>query len=420
MNKRDSRVFANGIVVSNDTWKTKLNNNDLIIGGSGKGKTRSYVKPNIERATNESIVVADTKGNLYETYREMLESRGYRVLNFDFKNIEETKVGFDPVRYIRRNKYGCYLDQDIIKLGSLLCPCAKDTKDPFWDLSAQNFINCAIACMLEIEMEAEQNMETLFEYTDVISKKEFEKIIYDIREKSGDGCYAVKCFGQISDTRESEKTMASILSIMRNHIAVFNSKDVLKMFTHPNQFRFESLGEEKTALFLTISDSDRSMDRLVNLMYTQMFDALIQHADKQKGERLKVPVHFYMDDFATNTMIPDFDNLISVIRSREISVSIIIQNIEQLGKSYPNGATTIITNCDHILFLGTQDSLTASYIGNRIGKMATTIMNMPLSKAMLIESGSPCRMIDKYEPEPREIVSVAQKRSRKAVTACCG
>lgn len=393
MGLRDSRIFANGKTVSNDTWKTQMNNNDLVIGGTGKGKTRGYIRPNIERAMNESIVVADTKGNLYAAYKKMLEKRGYKVLNINFKNIAETEVGYNPLNYIRRDSDGRYRDQDIISLGNCLCPCDR-CDDPYWDRSAQNYINCATAAMFDSVNEEDINMNTLFEYSGMIASDNFRDLIETISEENK-GSYAVKCYRQVEETKGTERTMSSILSVMRGHISIFESGDVMKLFMHDNQIRFESLGERKTALFLTISDSDRSMDRLINLMYTNMFNALIDHADRQKGERLKVPVHFYMDDFATNTKIPDFDNLISVIRSREISVSIIVQNIEQLQKQYPNGSTTIMANCDHILVLSALDDPTAEYIAKRVGMMSTNVMRLPSDKAILIEAGQPVRIVDK-------------------------
>lgn len=408
---RDSRIFANNEVISNDTWKTQLNNNDLIIGGTGRGKTRYYIKPNIERAENESIVVADTKGNLYGLYKDMLKAKGYKVINIDFKNIRDTEVGYNPIDYIRRDASGKYYDQDIVKLGNLLCPVNLNS-DPFWDYSAQNFINCAIASMFETVEEENFNMNTVFEYASKLVSLDFAQLIDLIREEKGKFSYAVKCFRQVEETKASEKTISSILSVMRNHIALFESGDVMKFFMHDNKLKFENLGEEKTALFLTISDSDRSMDRLINMMYANMFDALIQHADNQPGERLKVPVHFYMDDFATNTRIPDFDNLISVIRSREISVSLVIQSIGQLKKSYPDGALTIISNCDHILFLGADDPDTTQYIGSRIGKMRTTVSNLPREKAILIESGRPYKQVLKCA-NSGAAVEVSEKYNKK-------
>lgn len=415
---RDSRILADNVTVSNDTWKTRLNNNDLVIGGTGAGKTRGYIRPNIERSMNESIVVADTKGNLYDLYKDLLRKRGYRVYNIDFKNIGETEVGYNPLDYIRKNSAGRYLDQDIIRLGSFLIP-SDQSLDPFWENSAQNFINCATALMLETCEEEDINMNTLFEYADMLNTPEFASVIDEVREE-GKGSYAVKCYRQVEDTRDSDKTMSSILSVMRASISLYEANDVMKLFMHDNQLRFETLGEEKTALFLTISDSDRSMDNIVNLMYTNMFNALIDHADKQKDSRLKVPVHFYMDDFATNTRIPDFDNLISVIRSREISVSIIVQNLEQLVKCYPSGSTTIIANCDHMLVLSAHDQPTADYVAKRIGKMTTNVMNLPADKAILIEAGKSHRVVDKIVLSPTKTVpkpSSASRRDKKVLAS---
>ncbi len=161
------------------------------------------------------------------------------------------------------------------------------------------------------------------------------------------------------------------------------------------------MGREKTAVFLTVSDTDRSMDRLADLFVTQAVHTLCRSADRDYGDsRLAVPVRFLLDDFAAGIFIPDFDKIISVIRSREISVSIILQSISQLESMYGHaGAMTIINNCDNCLYLGGQDVETARYISTRADKWIRTILEMPLDEAWLFTRGSRVRQVRKYQME---------------------
>ena len=171
------------------------------------------------------------------------------------------------------------------------------------------------------------------------------------------------------------------------------------MYSAPDRIRFQTLGQEKTAVFLTISDTDRSMDGLVNPFYTQALQALCASADRDYPDhRLPVPVRLILDDFATNACIPDFDKIISVIRSREISVSIILQSISQLDSVYGHSASmTIINNCDNCLYLGGQDVETARYIAAKANKTADTILNMPLDQAYLFTRGQKGRLVRKFD-----------------------
>ena len=175
--------------------------------------------------------------------------------------------------------------------------------------------------------------------------------------------------------------------------------DLLKMYKNENRIDFSSLGREKTAVFFSISDTDRSKDRIISLFYTQALQELCNSADFDYEDcRLPVPVRFILDDFATNTYIPDFDKIISVIRSREIYVSIVLQSITQLNSLYgPDNAKTIINNCDNCLYLGGQDIDTANYMSFKANKSITTILNMPLKEAYLFTRGREPRIVEKYD-----------------------
>ena len=170
------------------------------------------------------------------------------------------------------------------------------------------------------------------------------------------------------------------------------------MFCMKQQVDMDAFLKDKTVLFLSVSDSDRSQDALINLFYTQALQYLITAADRQLDSRLPIPVRFILDDFSTNTVIPNFDNIISVIRSREIYVSIVIQSLSQLEDLYGQAkAQTIINNCDHCLYLGGTDTQTARYFAEKFNCQLSTVLNLPLDSAFLFTRGSQPKRVQKYE-----------------------
>ena len=201
------------------------------------------------------------------------------------------------------------------------------------------------------------------------------------------------------DNKKAERMHESIRGIVAEKLDTLTFDGPLRMYTRPDKVDFAALGCEKTAVFLGISDTDRSSDRLVNLFYAQALHALCVSADKDYPDhRLPVPVRFILDDFAANAELPDFDKIISVVRSREISVSIILQSLSQLSAIYgKDRAKTIVNNCDHILYLGGMDVDTAQYISYLANKIVDSIINMPLDAAYLFTRGARPRMVRKYD-----------------------
>ena len=211
--------------------------------------------------------------------------------------------------------------------------------------------------------------------------------------------YAAKKYNQISYSLNAEKMWCSIIEFANRALEPFDFEEVRTIFECTKGFDISSLGTQKTALFLNVSDTDRTFDKLVNVFYTQALQTLCANADANPNGRLKVPVRIIMDDFAASARIPDFDKIISVIRSRDISVSIILQSMMQLESMYTHAeAATIVNNCDHILYLGSQDLQTAEFIGNRIFKTADEVLCTPRSKAILITTGEKALTVDKIKP----------------------
>lgn len=393
------RILAQGRYINNNTWQTGLNNNDLIIGVSGAGKTRGYVIPNILHS-NESMVIVDTKNTLSRRLSPPLKKEGYEVWNLNFAKMDQSPMGYNPLSFIERytDQSYPYNTQDIEMLAEYLCPIECD-KDPFWDYSARMFMATLIAYVMEALPENEKHLGSVAEIQEFMAKSMFKTLITEWGDAFPES-YALQKWKLYKGTDSADKTHACIRMFVGEKLSSYTSKGALKMFSNPHQVDFRSLGRRKIALFINVSDTDRSNDKLLNLLYSQALHELCDSADCSPDGRLKVPVRFIMDDFAANAVIPDFDKVISVIRSREIYVSLILQSLSQLDSMYgKDRAMTIINNCDSCLYLGGQDVETARYIAVKANKTADTILTLPIDAALLFVRGQKPQQVTKYSLE---------------------
>jgi type IV secretion system protein VirD4 len=395
------RILAEGQLIPNDTRVSGINNNDLIIGPSGAGKTRGYVKPNLLQL-NESCIVTDTKGSLYGEVGGLLKRHGFRVESIDFTDLDASTMGYNPLEFIRLDeKTGRYFTQDILTVCAALIPI--EGHDPFWDMSARNYLACLISYVLEALPEREHTLEYVMALFNEMNRSGKEPSVFErLLEKLGaedPESYAYSLYPSIKSQIVADKMYESIRAMISEKLAPLTFRSALGLYDRPKRVDFRSLGRQKTAVFLTVSDLDRSMDRLVNLFYTQALQTLCASADKDYPDhRLPVPVRLYLDDFATNTYIPDFDKIISVIRSREVSVSVILQSISQLEALYgAPKAATIMNNCDNCLYLGGQDVETARFISVKANKAMDTILNLPLEEAWLFTRGRTPQKVRKFD-----------------------
>ena len=382
-----------------DTWKSGINNNVLVFGPSGSGKTRHYVRPNVLNA-HGSMIISDTKGSLYDELGPVLKRRGYRILNIDFTDLTKGS-GYNPLHYIRYDAASDhYSEKDILTLCHCLIEENKNARDPFWEAAARQYLACLISYVLEALPSEEHDLASVVKLIPVICSDTFDILTEELDLIKPGNTTSLR-YASFSANRKADKMDASIRGILSTHLDTLVFDEALALYGKPGCIDFASLGRRKTALFLTVSDTDRSMDKLANAFMTQAIQILCRSADKDYPEhRLPVPVHFYLDDFATNLFIPDFDKIISVIRSREISVSVILQSITQLYSLYGrNAGKTIINNCDQQLYLGGQDPDTADYISVRANKPAAGILNMPLDSVWLLIRGQTPRLAHKYVPD---------------------
>ena len=395
-----TRVLSEDYEVSNDTKLTGLNNNDLIIGAAGSGKTGGYVIPNLQRTTH-SMIVSDTKRNLYSMFRDDLEKRGFDVRVIDFVE-PELSYGYNPLDYIRRNKDGSFREQDIAVISRAIMP-VMDVNEPFWEMAARTYISFLIAYVLETCESYDYNLSKVMEKHTSYCRRS-TRLEFEVYAKRNPDTLAARMYNRIAATESADKMWASIMEFATQALTPFDYREMRRIFKRPERLDIASLGKTKTVLFINQSDTDQSFATVVNLFLTQVFQILCAEADRQPDNRLRIPVRVVLDDFATGAVIPDFDKLVSVIRSRDVYVSIILQSISQLDSLYGSGSKgfsiskTIVNNCDTILFLGGQDEATEHFVAKKCLKTEDTIHTKPVEKAYLMVAGMPGRLTNKIKP----------------------
>ena len=222
---------------------------------------------------------------------------------------------------------------------------------------------------------------------------------FEMWTKDNPDSFSAKKVNQVMSLRTVDKTWSCVLEFLNCALEPFMFNEAKYIFANPRSFSPVMLGERKTVLFINVSDTDSSFDQTVNIFYTQALQRLCSKADENIDGRLDVPVRIIMDDFAASAKIPDFHKVISVIRSRDISVSLILQSMTQLEAMYTHAeALTIINNCDHLLYLGCQDMETAEFVGCRSFKTADSVLCLPREKAILIRNGSKAEVVEKIKP----------------------
>lgn len=394
MNKNtNNRILGEGITISNSMMG--INANDLITGTPGTGKTRGYVIPNLFSG-DCSKIVADTKGNLYRRYGSALKAQGYRVENIDFVNPERSTIGYNPFRFIRRKKNNEYRDSDIRKIAEAVIPVVT-SDEPFWSQQGQMYLAFAISYVMEVNADRYRNFTAIEEIVDLIGTDDLKKDVFTLK-CNRPGCLAERIYPKITTNIPAEKMHSSIMGFVNNALNQVADNEISELYSMNRMLSFEDLGKHRTVLFLTISDTDRTRETLVNLFYTQALQELVRVADENENSRLDVPVRIIFDDFAANTVIPDFDKVISVVRSRGISVSLILQSIQQLNSMYGSSkAMTILDNCDVQIYLGGVNNETANYFAVKMDKLAKSVLSLPLDKECLFIRGQQPRIVDKYD-----------------------
>ena len=354
--------------------KFARNKNVLVIGGSGSGKTRFFVKPNLMQMTT-SYCVTDPKGTILVECGKMLQKGGYKILSLNTINFKKS-MHYNPFAYIRSEK-------DILKLVNVIIANTKGdgekSGEDFW-VKAERLLYCALIGYIYYEApEEEKNFITLLDLINASEAREDDEnykspvdMLFDRLAEREPEHFAVKQY--VKFKQAAGKTLKSILISCGARLAPFDIKELRDLMEY-DELELDTLGDEKTALFVIISDTDDTFNFVVAIMYSQLFNLLCDKADNEYGGRLPVHVRCLLDEFSNIGQIPKFEKLISTIRSREISACIILQAQSQLKAIYKDNADTIIGNCDTTLFLGGKEKSTLKELSETLGKETIDMYN---------------------------------------------
>lgn len=356
--------------------KYARNKNVIVIGGSGSGKTRFYVKPQLMQMTpNVSYVCTDPKGTIIVECGTMLKNGGYTIKALNTINFKKS-MRYNPFHYIRSEK-------DILKLVNTIIANTKGegekSGEDFW-VKAERLLYCALIGYIYYEApEEEQNFATLLEFINASEAREDDEEfknavdeLFEELEQEEPEHFAVRQYKKYK--LAAGKTAKSILISCGARLAPFDIKELRDLMSE-DEMELDKLGTQKTALFVIISDTDDTFNFVVAIMYSQLFNLLCDTADDEFGGRLPYHVRLLLDEFSNIGQIPKFDKLIATIRSREISASIILQSQSQLKTIYKDAAETILGNCDAMLFLGGKESSTLKEISETLGKETIDLYN---------------------------------------------
>ncbi|HEO0656821.1 TPA: type IV secretory system conjugative DNA transfer family protein [Streptococcus agalactiae] len=354
--------------------KYARNKNVLVIGGSGSGKTRFYVKPNLMQM-HSSYCVTDPKGTIVIECGKMLEDNGYEIKILNTINFKKS-MKYNPFAYLRSEK-------DILKLVQTIIANTKGegekAGEDFWVKAEKLYYTALIGYIFYEAPREEKNFATLLDMIDASEVREDDETymnpidrLFEALEKKEPTHFAVKQYKKYK--LAAGKTAKSILISCGARLAPFDIRELRELMSE-DELELDTLGDRKTALFVIISDTDDTFNFVVSIMYSQLFNLLCDKADDVYGGRLPVHVRCLLDEFANIGLIPKFEKLIATIRSREISASIILQAQSQLKAIYKDNADTIVGNCDSTLFLGGKEKTTLKELSETLGKETIDLYN---------------------------------------------
>ena len=366
--------------------KYARNKNILVIGGSGSGKTRFFCKPSLLQA-HSSYVCTDPKGTLLPEIGAFLERKKYRIKCLNLINFRKS-MKYNPLSYIRSEK-------DILKLVNALIMNTKGegekSSEDFWVKAERLYYSALIGYIWYEATEEEKNFITLLDLINASEAREDDEtyqspvdLLFSQLEEREPDHFAVKQYRKFK--MAAGKTLKSILISCGARLAPFDIKELRDLMEY-DELELDTLGDQKTALFVILSDTDSTFNFVAALMYSQLFNLLCDKADDFYGGRLPVHVRLILDEFANIGQIPNFDKLIATIRSREISASIILQSQSQLKTIYKDAADTIVGNCDSTLFLGGKEKSTLKEISELLGKETIDLYNQSENRGSQVSHG---------------------------------
>ena len=414
----DNVILGEKCIYSTDCEKTQLNNNIIVCGSSGCGKTMSVSEPRLLETVNSSLIITMSKQRLISKYTPLFRKRGYRIWELNFMNPEASNVSYDPLAYVKTSSDITFLATSIVKAN----PQKKNTTaDPYWDESAISLLSAEIAYILETENEP--SLVDVLELHDSIQIEDNGGMIttsidykFEYLESKKPKSFAISCWR--SFRKLPIKTASCVFGALNTTIDTVFSPEIRMMIEEEKKIDFEELASEKTILFVVTSAVNPTLNCFINIFYSHVFKELFEFGENCPYGKLPIPVHVLCDDFAVGSTIHNFPEYISIFREKQISVTLLLQSESQLQSLYgSNDATTIINNCDSYLYLGGMDIKTCRNISERLNVPLDEVLYMPLGQAVVFRRGQRPIITKRYnileDKRYQEVTKSYEKRVEK-------
>lgn len=417
---RDRMILGENVIYSTDCEKTGLNNNVIVCGSSGCGKTMSISEPRFLETFHSSMIATVAKRRIVEKYKPVFEQRGYVVEDLNFIRPMESNVAYDPLQYIRSYSDITFLAESIVKANPRK---DRSNADPYWDEAAISLLSAEIAYILMTKENA-----TFADVLDLHDGMDFREnggqIVTTLDRKferiaeKDPGCFAVSCWKSFHQL--PMKTASCIFGTLNTTIDTIFSPELRKMISMEKKVDFEKLATQKTVLFVSTSAVNPSLNCFINMFYAQAFKSLFEYAESLPYGRLPLPVHVLCDDFATGSRILNFPEYISIFREKQISVTLLVQSESQLESMYGSeDATTIINNCDTYLYMGGMDLRTGRSICERLNVPLEDVLYMPIGQEYIFRRGQKPIVTSRYNitknDQYRQITEAYEKQMAEQV-----
>ena len=402
--EKERVILGENCCYSSDCNETGLNNNIIVCGGSGSGKTMSISEPRLLETKTSSLISTVTKRRIVTKYMPLFKERGYNVLDLNFVNPIESTCSYDPLKYVASYSDITFLAKSIVKADPQK---DRSSADPYWDEAAISLLSAEIAYILMTNDKA--TFADVLELHDSLTIDVGGSTIrtslddqFDYMASEYPTCFAVSCWKSFKSL--PIKTAGCVFGTLNTTIDTIFSPELREMMVTKPQVDFELMATEKTILFVTTSAVNPALHCFVNMFYAQAFKQLFEYAESSQNGVLPVPVHVLCDDFATGGRVLNFAEYISIFREKRISVTLLLQSESQLEQMYGTGnATTIINNCDSYIYLGGMDIKTAQNISLRLNVPIDEVLYMPIGQEILFRRGQRPIITRRYDIQKDEL-----------------
>lgn len=415
-NNTDKIILGKGAEYSSNCYETQLNNNIIVCGSSGCGKTRSISEVRLLETRNSSIVTTMSKRRLADTYIPLFKERGYKVMTIDFASPEKSRFCFDPLKFIRSANDVTMTAEAIVKAGK----SPNRNIDEYWDQTAQSLLSAEIMYVMMTNKDA--TFADVLDFHAGLSldtnaegfKSNYDSLFAEL-ESVNPGCQALRFWKSFSST--PPRTAGTIYSTLNTTIDKVFTGEVRKLIATKPCVDLRRIADKRTALFIITSPVNPSLNSFVNMFYSRLFKELFEYAETKKDGVLPIPVHVLCDDFACGAAIHNFPEYISIFREKGISVTMLLQSESQLEAMYGcDNAKTIINNSDTYIYMGGSDLTTARNISCRLNVPLDEVLYMPIGKEVVFRRGSRPFTTERYDIRENENYKALEKANSREVS----